>query len=165
LPFSVACIDTFRGDSWLVPLPSGSTNSEALGINDAGWVTGALANSTYSPQAFVGNLTFSSVIPMPPGWSTSEAYGINNSGVVAGTVYNSGGYQAFIGTASGVTLLPLPAGWAESRAFAINDSGQVAGVGRSTLQVVHRDDSWVHGNSTAGRGTPVSVLGLRTRVD
>jgi len=134
-PFAVACIDTVKGDSWLVPLPPGWTNSEAYGINDAGWVTGVVSNGLNTGQAFLGNLTFSSLIPVPPGQSTSEAYGINNSGIVAGTVFNPQGYQAFIGTASGVTLLPLPAGWAESRAFAINDSGQVAGVGRGSGQV------------------------------
>jgi hypothetical protein len=134
-PFPVACIDSFRGDSWLVPVPPGWEHSEAAGINDAGWVTGAVSHDSFSSQAFVGNKTFSSVIPIPPGWSTSEGFGINNSGVIAGTVFTPDVYRAFIGTASGVTLLPLPAGWTSSRAYSINDSGQVAGRGRRSGDV------------------------------
>ena len=109
----------------------GGTNSQVLGINDAGDVVGisdllGYFHAHVKPKGGTGG-----DLGMLPGDIASNARGINNSQTIVGYSQDSGGiFTACFWSPSGTswtTAAPL-FGVANSKAFAINSLGQAVGV-------------------------------------
>ena len=122
------------GGTYTLLQPSGSLDSYALGINDAGSVVGYMTRSTYTYSGFIyQNGIYTDLLPL--NWSDARAVAINNHGLVAGDgmdgltstpkvfLYNSvtGGYTS---------LFSLPHGWTQAQVTGINDLGDVVGWGK-----------------------------------
>lgn len=111
----------------------GGMNSYAMGINDAGAVTGFASLASGYEHAFIdtgGNLTDLGTL----GGGSSFAYGINDSDSVVGYSWLPDGTDhAFVwidGTMFDLnSLIPSDSGWVLSQAFGINDAGQIVGTG------------------------------------
>lgn len=120
-----------------LPVPAGSTQSIALGINDAGACVGRYSAANGASFGAVWSPTNEmTILATPPGnWTYSTASGINESGVVCGAatlaVVGVDPQQAWRWTArGGYEMLPKLAG-IDALAWDINASGQV--VGRADL--------------------------------
>lgn len=133
----------------------GGDSSQALGINDAGWVVGDSVDETNRTKGFlwrpgVGMLNLGA----PPGFiSTAEA--VNNAGQIVGQ-HQLGANQAAVlwrssGAVTDLTTLVGPE-FRPQRARAINSFAQVAGTGKLTangqdrgfLLTLHPD--WIGGD-------------------
>jgi probable HAF family extracellular repeat protein len=106
--------------------------SSALGINDAGEVTGAV-NTTDSIIPFLWTLTGGiRHIPLLPGHNSGQALAINKSGHVIGYSSGPNGRRAFLWTRKGSVLdLGVLPGGNYSSASDINDLDEVAGTSGS----------------------------------
>jgi probable HAF family extracellular repeat protein len=108
----------------------GGTDSQVLGINDAGDVAGIATVAWYLHAHVQPQGGTSQDLGMLPGDIASNARGINNSQTIVGYSQNSGGITtACFWSPSGpswTAAAPL-FGVAASRAFAINNLGQAVG--------------------------------------
>jgi probable HAF family extracellular repeat protein len=113
-----------------LPMPPGTTSSEAWDINDDGWIAGWLNN----PGSGLGALAFLTdgdhfvEIPPPTGGTYSHAYAINSTGKVVGSTHNppTNSSEAFLWHEGLMTILgPFPIAW--SSGSGINDVDQVVG--------------------------------------
>ena len=115
-------------------VPVGSTQSLALGINDAGTTVGRVSppgtGVSYATRWSADNVM--TQLPTPPGtWSYNTASGINNAGTICGAatlaVVGVDPQQAWRWTErGGYEMLPKLAG-VDALAWDINASGEVAG--------------------------------------
>lgn len=132
----------------LLPLPSGATGSEALGINTAGEIVG---------EATVGGLN------VPVEWQNGEvvllsapssglAQAVNDSGVIVGAITVAGGQHAVTWKNGSLidlnNQLPTGSGWTLSQANAINNAGEIVGIGNKGGFLL------TPGGSGSGGGTP-----------
>jgi RHS repeat-associated protein len=122
-----------------LPTLGGSSQNQALGINDSGVIVGKSSTSAGSVHAFrysSGVLTDLGTLPncnnQQPATFTAVATGINSSGQIVGyTSYAAQSgcpalpSQAFVDTNG--TMTRLAVGGVSSAAYAIDDSGQVVG--------------------------------------
>ncbi|MBL9120931.1 MAG: hypothetical protein JNL80_13550 [Phycisphaerae bacterium] len=120
-----------------LPVPPGTTQSLAIGINDAGTCVGRLSPPSGPSLAAIWSPTNElTQLPMPPGtWSYNTASGINAAGTVCGAVtfaqVGIDPQQAWRWTArGGYEMLPKLTG-TDALAWDINASGEV--VGRADL--------------------------------
>lgn len=115
-------------------VPAGSTQSIALGIDDAGACVGRISppggGASYAAHWSADNVM--TPLPMPPGtWTYNTASGLNNAGVICGaaTLAQVGvdPQQAWRWTErGGYDMLPLLGG-VDALAWDINAKGEVAG--------------------------------------
>lgn len=106
----VPYIWTAAGGIQEVPLPAGTSQGGARGVNSAGWVVGTASNAFAIPFVFDGAETHqvSDLVPAGTGWdlstnTSSSALGISDDGVIVGTgVLN--------GEVRGYALVPVSGG-------------------------------------------------------
>jgi probable HAF family extracellular repeat protein len=111
-----------------IPLPSGATGGEALGINQPGDIVGNSSGDS-GMRAFVWRVgTVVQELAPLPGDTFSSARGINDSGQAAGVSGNDTSRHAVLWSSSGVVqdLGTFP-GDTSSEATAINTAGGVVG--------------------------------------
>jgi len=106
----------------------GSSDTEALGINDAGQIVGFFEDSGATPTAhgfLKDGATFTTVDP--PGATSTEAFGINDAGQIVGLFYDATARQhGFLKDGAIFTTIDPP-GSTFTQAFGINDAGQIVG--------------------------------------
>jgi uncharacterized membrane protein len=85
-----------------VPLPAGTSQGGARGVNSAGWVVGTASNAFAIPYLFDGTQTYmvADLIPAGTGWdlstnTSSSALSINDDGVIVGTGVFNGAVRAY----------------------------------------------------------------------
>ncbi len=105
---------TLDGGSTAIPLPTGTSQGSARGVNSAGWVVGQ-ASSAYSiPFLFDGQQTYrlGDLVDPASGWdfltnTSSSALGISEQGHIIGTAVFNGQVRAYL-----LTPIPEPGTWA-----------------------------------------------------
>jgi uncharacterized membrane protein len=104
---------------------SGTTFTDALGINNTGQIVGYYGDNDQDFSGFLlsgGNYTTLQV----PGASLSQASGINDAGQIVGDYQAGGTTQGFLLSGGNYTTLDVP-GADTTQAFGINDVGQIVG--------------------------------------
>lgn len=106
LPF----IWTQAGGIVAIPLPTGTTQASARGVNSNGWAVGTASSAFAIPFLYDGTSTYrlADLIPVGTGWdlstnTSSSALGISESGVIVGTAVINGqvhGYAMVPGAAN-----------------------------------------------------------------
>ena len=88
LPF----IWTQAGGMVAIPLPTGTTQASARGVNSSGWAVGTASSAFAIPFLYDGTNTYrlADLIPAGTGWdlsmnTSSSALGISDGGVIVGT--------------------------------------------------------------------------------
>jgi uncharacterized membrane protein len=121
------------GQTLRLPVPAQSGGSDATGINDAGWIVGAVgqADSNRLSRSISHAVLWRNgvVIELDRATDSSWASDINNRGQVVGSVNN----RAFLWQQGALRRLATPAG-NNSFAEAINDSGDMVGWTRAGSQ-------------------------------
>ncbi|HEY6563571.1 MAG TPA: hypothetical protein VIY86_03695 [Pirellulaceae bacterium] len=91
-----------------VPLPMGTTQGGARGVNASGWVVGTASAATAVPFLYdgVGTYTLQSLLVNPTGWdlisgTSNGAFGIADNGVITGRGLLNGAIRGF-------ALIPVP---------------------------------------------------------
>ena len=109
-----------------IPLPVGTTQGSARGVNSLGWAVGTASSAFAIPFVFDGTATYriADVVTNPTGWdlstnTSSSALGINDGGMIAGTAVFNGVVHAY-------ALVPVP------------EPGALAGLGLGTLVLLRR---------------------------
>lgn len=99
----------------------GGSSSEALGINDDGWVVGeSLTAGNLADHAFLYKsatqtlIDLNSVLPLNSGWVLTSAAAINNAGQIAGTGTINGQTHAFLLTPCPVHVTLSPGAYGPS---------------------------------------------------
>ncbi len=107
LPF----IWTSGGGIQPVPLPAGTSQGSARGVNSLGWVVGTASSAFAIPFLFDGSSTYRLADLLPPasGWdlstnTSSSALGISESGVIVGTGIHNGNTRGY----AMVPQVPVP---------------------------------------------------------
>jgi probable HAF family extracellular repeat protein len=111
----------------------GGADSYAMGINEAGQVTG-MANGHLFVTTPDGQLID---LGLPAGASQAAGYDINLAGQVAGYSMMGSFFRAFTATQGGGFQSLGTLGGANSYAMAINDAGTVAGHGQTSSGYLH----------------------------
>lgn len=118
-------------------IPSSSSNSVAMGINDSGWVAGINTSSGGVASATMWNGTFELTLPRnnwekignwENNWDNTFDFstGINNSGKLSGTVFGTDGkFHAVTWSSRQEELTSLNGG--SSFAWGLNDRNQTVG--------------------------------------
>jgi uncharacterized membrane protein len=98
LPF----IWTAGGGMQPIPLPAGTTQGSARGVNSSGWVVGTASSAFAAPFLYDGSATYHLQDLLPPGsgWdlamnTSSSALGISTSGIIVGTGLHNGAVRAY----------------------------------------------------------------------
>jgi hypothetical protein len=98
LPF----IWTQAGGMAAIPLPAGTTQGSARGVNSSGQAVGTASSAFAIPFLYTGGSTFrlADIIPSGTGWdlstnTSSSAMGISDSGVIVGTGVFNGAVHAY----------------------------------------------------------------------
>lgn len=85
-----------------VPLPTGTSQGGARGVNSDGWVVGTASNAFAIPYLYDGTQTYmvADLIPAGTGWdlstnTSSSALSINDDGVIVGTGVLNGEVRAY----------------------------------------------------------------------
>lgn len=85
-----------------IPLPTGTTQGSARGVNDSGWAVGTASSQFAIPFLFDGTNTYriADLIPAGTGWdlqtnTSSSAMAISNDGVIVGTGMFNGQIRAY----------------------------------------------------------------------
>ena len=91
-----------------VPLPTGTTQGGARGVNAMGWVVGTASAATAVPFLYDGIATYTlqSLLINPAGWdlvsgTSNGAFGIGDNGVITGR-------GLLNGTIRGFAMVPVP---------------------------------------------------------
>jgi len=91
-----------------VPLPVGTSQGSARGVNSAGWVVGTASSAFAIPFLWDGNQTYrvADLIVNPTGWdlltnTSSSAMSISDNGIVVGTGVKNGVVHAY-------AMVPVP---------------------------------------------------------
>lgn len=112
------------------------TNSDALGINNAGQIVGHFRSENALEEAFVWENNNVTGLGMLNGSNASSAYAINEAGRIVG--YSDGAFGnphavEFVAggpTPLGSIAISEPLGGADSAAYAVNNTGGIAGMAR-----------------------------------
>lgn len=115
-------IDT-NGTISLISYP-GARSTHAVGINDAGDVTGGYTDSSGDHGFLYKNGVFTSI--NVPGALGTFAYGINSTGEIVGLYETSTCFQGFLDDNGGFTKFSYP-GAACTNPVGINDAGDIVG--------------------------------------
>ncbi|MBK8465176.1 MAG: carboxypeptidase regulatory-like domain-containing protein [Chloracidobacterium sp.] len=98
LPF----IWTQAGGMVAIPLPDGTTQGSARGVNTAGWAVGTASSAFAIPFLYTGSATFrlADLIPSGTGWdlstnTSSSAMGISDNNIIVGTGVLNGAVHAY----------------------------------------------------------------------
>lgn len=85
-----------------VPLPAGTSQGSARGVNSDGWVVGTASNAFAIPFLYDGDSTYAvaDLIPDGSGWdlstnTSSSAMGISDDGIIIGTGVFNGDVRAY----------------------------------------------------------------------
>ncbi|MBX3745560.1 MAG: hypothetical protein KF833_09655 [Verrucomicrobiae bacterium] len=112
----------------------GGNTGGALGINNAGLLVGAAADSLGATRAFLVDPrrdTLPTDLGLLPGGNLSVATAVNDSGLVVGYgQLGDGTFRAFTAGTGPLTALALTNGYAEMWATAVNAAGEIAGYAR-----------------------------------
>jgi probable HAF family extracellular repeat protein len=120
-------------DLGILAYPQNLGYSEALGINDAGIISGYAYATLWGPDhAMLVDATGAHDITPPGQFSFARGYNINNSNVIGGTVIlpggQSDGFEAATYTPkTGWVQIGVVPGMTESEGYDINNAGQVVG--------------------------------------
>ncbi|PYT01958.1 MAG: hypothetical protein DMF63_03750 [Acidobacteria bacterium] len=98
LPF----IWTQAGGMVAIPLPTGTTQGSARGVNSSGWAVGTASSAFAIPFVYDGTNSYrvADLIPAGTGWdlsmnTSSSAQGISDSGVIVGTGVLNGAVHGY----------------------------------------------------------------------
>lgn len=98
LPF----IWTPGGGMQPIPLPAGTSQGSARGVNSSGWAVGTASSAFAIPFVFDGTSTYALADLLPPGsgWdlstnTSSSALGISEAGIIVGTGIHNGATHAY----------------------------------------------------------------------
>lgn len=104
LPF----IWTDAGGMVEIPLPTGTSQGSARGVNASGWAVGTASSAFAIPFLYDGTQTYAlaSLLPSGSGWdlsanTSSSAMAISDSGVIVGTGVHNGNVRAY-------AMVPVP---------------------------------------------------------
>ena len=116
-----------QGPPVAIPMPPGTSSSNAYDINSEGRIVGRLSGD--GPFAFLYDGVEVTVIEPPPPGYRSEANGVNDDGVVVGAWFSVGGTPAFMWHEGVFTDLGTIPGLESSQAEDINnaDPPQITG--------------------------------------
>jgi uncharacterized membrane protein len=85
-----------------IPLPSGTSQGSARGVNSNGWAVGTASSAFAIPFLYTGSATFrlADLIPSGTGWdlatnTSSSALGISDNGIIVGTGVLNGNVRAY----------------------------------------------------------------------
>ncbi|WP_164013078.1 DUF3466 family protein [Pyxidicoccus trucidator] len=85
-----------------IPLPAGTSQGSARGVNSAGWVVGNASSASSVPFLFDGVTTYrlGDLLPAGSGWNlltgtSNSAFGISETGVIVGTGVHNGATHAY----------------------------------------------------------------------
>ncbi len=99
-----------------IPLPAGTTQGSARGVNASGWAVGTASSAFAIPFVYDGSSTWrvADLLPAGSGWdlstnTSSSALGISDDGIIVGTGVFNGQVRAYALVPSPV---PEPATWA-----------------------------------------------------
>ena len=105
---------TAGGGITQIPLPASTSQANARGVNDQGWVVGTGSGAFAVPFLYADGSTYTlqSLLPANSGWdistnTSSSALAIANDGSIIGTALHNGQVRAYQ-----MTLVPEPATWA-----------------------------------------------------
>jgi hypothetical protein len=91
-----------------IPLPTGTSQGSARGVNSAGWAVGTASSAFAIPFVYDGQQTYrlADLIPSNSGWNlstntSSSALGISDNGVIVGTGVLNGQTRAY-------AMVPVP---------------------------------------------------------
>ncbi|UCC71979.1 MAG: hypothetical protein JSV86_16670 [Gemmatimonadota bacterium] len=109
------------------------TWSEALAVNENGWVVGVGAISDWDYHAFLWTEDGGMQDITGAGWSFTRAEGVNKNGVVVGWGIKSGeGTRGFFWTEEGgMRSIGVPSGHKSSYCYNVNDAGEIIGAALS----------------------------------
>jgi uncharacterized membrane protein len=120
---------TAAGGMHAIPLPAGTSQGSARGVNAAGWAVGTASSAFAIPFLFDGSSTHAVADLLPPGsgWdlstnTSSSARGISDGGVIVGTGVHNGGVRAY---AMIPVAPPCPADLDDDGAVAVGDLVQL----------------------------------------
>jgi probable HAF family extracellular repeat protein len=107
--------------------PPGSTETHAVGVNNAGQVVGSYLDKTGSAHGYLFSSSGYTTLDVP-GFPSTELTGINDSGQIVGNYYDThvGGGHGFLLSGGTYTTLDVP-GSGYTTAEGINASGQIVG--------------------------------------
>lgn len=91
-----------------IPLPVGTSQGSARGVNSAGWAVGTASSATAIPFLFDGTSTYRlmDLLADPNGWdliggTSNSAMGISEGGIIVGTALHNGAVRAY-------AMVPVP---------------------------------------------------------
>lgn len=106
---STPFIWTASGGIVAVPLPAGTSQGSARGVNSSGWVVGTASSAFAIPFLYDGTQTYriGDLVDPLSGWdfltnTSSSALGISEGGIIVGTAVKNGQVR-------GYALVPVPA--------------------------------------------------------
>ncbi len=104
---------TQSGGMLAIPLPAGTTQGSARGVNSSGWAVGTASSAFAIPFLFDGVSTYrlADLIPAGTGWdlstnTSSSALGISENGMIVGTGVLNGVVKAY----AMVRVVPITVG-------------------------------------------------------
>jgi uncharacterized membrane protein len=105
---------TAGGGMVQIPLPAGTSQANARGVNEQGWVVGTGSGQFAVPFLYADGSTYTlqSLLPANSGWdistnTSSSALAIGNDGSIVGTALYNGQVRAYQ-----MSLVPEPGTWA-----------------------------------------------------
>jgi uncharacterized membrane protein len=91
-----------------IPLPTGTSQGSARGVNSAGWAVGTASSAFAIPFLYDGTQTYplADLLPVGSGWdlstnTSSSAMGISEDGIIIGTGVHNGEVRAY-------AMIPVP---------------------------------------------------------
>ncbi len=113
-----------------IPLPTGTSQGSARGVNSAGWAVGTASSAFAIPFLYDGDATYriADLVPAGTGWdlstnTSSSALGISEDGVIVGTGVLNGEVRAY-------AMIPVAGGCNEAdlaEPFGVLDLADVQG--------------------------------------
>lgn len=99
---------TLGGGIQEIPLPAGTSQGSARGVNSSGWAVGTASSAFAVPFLYNGSQTFAlqDLLPSGSGWdlsmnTSSSAMGISDNGIIVGTGIHNGETHAY-------AMVPVP---------------------------------------------------------